>query len=99
VVAGSGGSGDEARMIVASTLLFLAEAVTPCTTTGTPRLGGGAVMVRPVGGVEALPFARLGPAKSVRKQARIRQTGAEAQGEEPDGRPPEGQCAAPISIA
>ena len=87
-------------MIVASTLLLLAETVTPCTTAGTPRLGGGAVLVRPVGSFEALPFERLGPTSDVRTRPEdIQQTGAAGEDDEPEGDAPEEQCEALISVA
>ena len=86
-------------MIVASTLLLLAEAVTPCTTAGTPRLGGGAVIIRPVGNFEAVPFERMGPATSVVKSGGIQQTGAAGQAREPESESSEQQCEALISIA
>ena len=100
MVARSGAARDCSDMIVASTLLLLAEAVTPCTTAGTPRLGGGAVMIRPVGRFEALPFERLGPTSDVRTRPDgIQQTGASGQEAEPESDAPEQQCQATISIA
>jgi hypothetical protein len=87
-------------MIAISTLLLLAETVTPCTTAGTPRLGGGAVLVRPVGSFEALPFERLGPTSDVREKPEgIQQAGAAALDDEAEGEPAEEQCEAVISIA
>ena len=87
-------------MIAASTLLLLAEAVTPCTTAGTPRLGGGAVVVRPVGTFDAVPFERLGPTDSVvTRPAEIQQTAAGTGAEEPEAEQPTEQCEAPISVA
>ena len=87
-------------MIAASTLLLLAETVvTPCTTAGTPRLGGGAVLVQPVGSFEALPFERLGPTTDVRTRSDdIQQTGAAGPEDDPESDAPE-QCEAVISIA
>ena len=86
-------------MIAASALLLLAEAMIPCTTAGTPRLGGGAVMERPVGGFEAVPFKPLGPATSVPKKPGIRQTGASGQQGQGEDNSSDHQCQAPISIA
>ena len=82
-------------MIAASAMLFLAQAVTPCTTAGLPRLGGGAVLLRPVTSFEAVPFVQLGPATSIRtKRESIQQTGATAgAGETPE------QCEAVLSHA
>ena len=72
-------------------MLFVAQAVTPCTTAGLPRLGGGAVLVRPVTNAEPVPFLPLGPTTSIRiKREGVQQVAAPAE------RP---QCEAAISIA
>ena len=77
-------------MIAAAAMLFVAQAVTPCTTAGLPRLGGGAVLIRPVNGATPPPFVQLGPTTSVvGGRDRIRRTSAE----------PVQQCEAVISIA
>ena len=87
-------------MIAISTLLLLAESVTPCTTAGTPRLGGGALMVRPVGSFEAAPLERLGPTYDVREKFEgIQQVGTAREEDEPESDAPEKQCEAVISIA
>ena len=84
-------------MIAASAMLFVAQAVTPCTTAGLPRLGGGAVLIRPVTNIEAVPFLQLGPTTSVRsKPERVQQVGATAP---PAAGMPTRQCEAVVSIA
>ncbi len=84
-------------MIAASAMIFLAQAVTPCTTAGLPRLGGGAVLLRPVTGEVTIPFLQLGPTTSVRARPdTIQQAGADRPSSE---RGAVGQCEAVISIA
>ena len=85
-------------MIAATALLMMAEAATACPP---PRLGGDAMLVRPVGTFDPLPFLRLGPVESVvERPTEIQQTGAETKPEKPDGDPPADQCeAVPISMA
>lgn len=79
-------------------MLFIAQAVVPCTTAGLPRLGGGAVLVRPVSGEALAPFLQLGPTTSVQaKPNAIQQTGAAH--ELPGAIDPAQQCEAVISIA
>lgn len=81
-------------------MLFLAQAVTPCTTAGKPRLGGGALLIRPVTSFEPLPFLVLGPATSVRtKREAIQQTGATSTSPAPEPDQPATQCEAVVSIA
>ena len=81
-------------------MLFLAQTVTPCTAAGTPRLGGGAVLVRPVTSFEQAPFQLLGPATSIRtKRHGIQQTGATSTPPPPEPEQPDQQCEATISIA
>ena len=88
-----------ANMIAASAMLLMVEALTPCTTAGLPRLGGGAVLVRPVTSFEPAPFIFLGPTTSIRsKPERIQQTAAQADAES-DDRASSPQCEAPISVA
>ena len=80
-------------MIAAPLMLFVAQAVTPCTTAGLPRLGGGAVLVRPVTQFERVPFVALGPTTSIRvKRDGVQQVATPAE-------PPAAQCQAVISIA
>ena len=87
-------------MIAASAMLLMVEALTPCTTAGLPRLGGGAVLVRPVTSLEPVPFLQLGPATNIRTRPnRIQQIGARAANEEPNAATPSQQCEAPISVA
>ena len=75
-------------------MLFVAQAVVPCTTAGLPRLGGGAVLIRPVTDAEPVPFLPLGPTTSVRvKRESVQQVAAPDEQSAPD------QCEAAISIA
>jgi hypothetical protein len=86
-------------MVAASAMLMVIEALTPCTTAGLPRFGGGAVLVRPVTSFEPVPFIHLGPTTSIRtKPERIQQTGAQTDTEAHDA-PSSQQCEAPFSIA
>lgn len=85
-------------MIAASAMLVLAQALTPCTTAGLPRLGGGAVLVRPVGAGTPAPFLQLGPTTSVRARPEaIQQAGVAVDA--PATGPAADQCEAVISIA
>lgn len=87
-------------MIAATAMLVLAQAVTPCTTAGTPRLGGGASLIRPVTGFEPVPFLLLGPATSIRsKRDGIQQTGATSTSPAPEPDRRNQQCKAVVSNA
>lgn len=87
-------------MSAAIALILLAEAASSCAPAGAARLGGGAVLVRPVGTFAPAPFERLGPAASVvAKSQGIRQTGAPSEAEEPDADPPAEQCETAVTIA
>ena len=83
-------------MIAASAMLLLAQAVTPCTTAGLPRLGGGAVLVRPVTSFEPVPFQLLGPAISIRTAPEEIQ---QVTSPKPEPKQPSQQCEAVVSIA
>ena len=82
-------------MSIAIALILAAEAATSCTA-GSSRLGGGAVLVRPVGTFEAAPFLELGPTTSiVTRPDAVQQVAADQA--EPDEAPedqPAEQCAA-----
>jgi hypothetical protein len=81
-------------MIAASALILLAQAAASCALPGSDRLGGDAMVVRPVGTFERVPFERLGPATDVRGDGgKIHQTQATAGAEPDSGRPAE-QCEA-----
>jgi hypothetical protein len=84
-------------MIAASALILLAEA-TSCALPGSDRLGGDAMVVRPVGTFEPIPFQRLGPATSVQgDDGKIHQTGATPEAnQEPDADRPAEQCEAVV---
>ena len=87
-------------MIAVPAMLLVAEALTPCTTAGLPRLGGGAVLVRPVTSFAEVPFLLLGPATSIRgKREGIQQTGATSTPPELKTDRPGQQCEAAISNA
>ena len=45
--------------------LMLADAAAPCAGADNARLGGGAMLIRPVGTDEAAPLVQLGPTVSV----------------------------------
>ena len=82
-------------MIAVTALILLAEAAVTCAPPGIGRLQGGAMLVRPVGTFEAVPFERLGPTTSVRKSPiDIQQTGAPTPAPKPEGNPPADQCEA-----
>ena len=83
-------------MIAASALILLAEAVTPCAAPGMPRLGGGALLVRPITTEGPVPFIRLGPATHiVTRSTDIQQIGARTG--EPEADPSPQQCE-PVAI-
>ena len=81
-------------MIAATALILMAEAVTACAP-GLPSLDGGAVLVRPVGTFEPVPFARLGPTESVvSRPTDVQQAAVPAQAEpQPGADQPPHQCA------
>ena len=64
-------------MSAAFALIMLAEAAATCAPA-PPRCAGGAVIVRPVGKANPVPFERLGPAAGIEKDKKVEQTGAEA---------------------
>jgi len=81
-------------MIAASALILLAQATVSCTLPGSDRLGGDAMIVRPVGTFERVPFERLGPATDIRSDGgKIHDTRATAEAEPDSDQPPE-QCEA-----
>lgn len=83
-------------MIAASVLILLAQAAASCALPGSERLGGDAMVVRPVGTLEAMPFQRLGPATDIRGDGgKIHQTEA-TSGAEPDSDRPAEQCEAVV---
>jgi hypothetical protein len=84
----------------ASTLLMLAEAVAACASPGGARLGGGAMVVRPVGTLEPMAVQPLGPTTSVvSRPTEIQQTGAAGKTDEPAAEEPAEQCeATPVEI-
>ncbi len=87
-------------MIAASAMLLFAQSVTPCTTAGTPRLGGGAVLVRPVTGFAAVPFLLLGPATSIRTKGEdIQQTSVTSTSPQSAPDRADRQCEAVVSNA
>jgi len=51
--------------MIAAALILLADAASPCAIADNARLGGGAMLVRPVGTDEAAPLVPLGPTVSV----------------------------------
>jgi hypothetical protein len=83
-------------MIAATALILLAQATASCALPGSERLGGDAMVVRPVGTFEPIPFERLGPAASVRDDGgKIHQTDATPEAsQEPDADRPAEQCKA-----
>jgi hypothetical protein len=82
-------------MIAASALILLAEATASCALPGSERLGGDAMVVRPVGTFEPIPFERLGPATSVQSDdGKIHQTEATPEANQPDADRPAEQCEA-----
>lgn len=83
--------------MIAATLLMMAEAAA-ATCAPVSRLGGDALLVRPVGTFEALPFERLGPVESVvSRPDEIQQADAEAEAEERRDELPD--CEPPVTIA
>ena len=82
-------------MSAAFALILLAEAAATCAPAA-PRFAGGAVIVRPVGRAEPVPFMRLGPATGIEKDKKVEQTGAEAPAKEPVKALP--RCEAPTHI-
>lgn len=84
-------------MIAFPIMLLAGQAITPCTTAGLPRLGGGAVLVRPVTSSSPVPFVALGPTTSIRvKRDGVTQVGASA---DPVAEALTPQCEAIVSIA
>ena len=83
-------------MSAAFALIILAEAATACAPA--PRFAGGAVIVRPVGRAEPVPFEHLGPATGIAKDKAIEQTGAEAPAKESEPARAAEPCEAPTHI-
>jgi hypothetical protein len=77
-------------------LILLAQATASCALPGSDRLGGDAMVVRPVGTFEPMPFERLGPATDIRGDGgKIHQTQATPKADkEPDADRPAEQCEA-----
>ena len=88
-------------MSAAIALLLLAETATTCAPVRTSRLGGHAVLVRPVGTFDAVPFERLGPSPGiVIKPSDMQRVAAMPTDGEPQGNPPPRPCETPgIAIA
>ena len=84
-----------AAMIAASALILLAQAAASCALPGGDWLAGDAMVVRPVGTFDPIPFERLGPATSVRDDGgKIHQTQAVPEANQPDAGRPAEQCEA-----
>ena len=83
-------------MSIAIALILSVEAAASCAA-GSSHLGGGAVLVRPVGTFEAAPFLELGPTTSiVTRPDAVQQVAADEAPETeagPEDQPAE-QCAA-----
>ena len=80
-------------MIGATAMLMLAEAASACAPLGSARLGGDAMLIRPVGTFDPVPFKLLGPTESVvERPTEIQQTAAETEAGKPEGEEPADQC-------
>ena len=80
-------------MTTAIVLMLLAEAATACAP-GSGRLAGGAILVRPVGTSDPMPFLQLGPTESiVSRPDDIQQVAAPAEPEQADEAVPVESCA------
>ena len=80
-------------MIAVSAFILMAQAAPPCAAPEASRLGGGALLVRPIGTNEPAPFIWLGPSTHVvTRSMEIEQTGATTGTPEAD--PPSQQCEA-----
>ena len=77
-------------MSAAFALIMLAEAATACAPS--PRFAGGAIIVRPVGRAEAVPFEHLGPATGIEKDKKVEQTGAQAPAKDHEPAEPSQPC-------
>ena len=85
-------------MIAAAALILLADVAAPCATADDARLGGGAMLVRPVGTDGAAPLVPLGPTVSVvTSPSEVQQVGAVKPNLTPPADQAPGQCPA-ISI-
>ena len=83
-------------MSAAIALILLADTATTCAPVGTSRLGGHAVLVRPVGTFDAVPFERLGPAPGiVIKPSDMQRVAATPTDDEPAGESPGRRCEIP----
>jgi hypothetical protein len=88
-------------MSAAIALVLLAETTTTCAPGGASRLGGHAILVRPVGTFDPVPFERLGPAPAiVIKPSDMQWVAATPTDDEPERSPPAHPCEMPgIAIA
>jgi len=77
-------------MSAAFALIMLAETAAACAPG--PRFAGGAVIVRPVGRAEAVPFEHLGPATGIEKDKKIEQTGAQTPAKDHEPAEPSQPC-------
>jgi hypothetical protein len=83
-------------MSAAIVLVLLAETATTCAPVGASRLGGHAVLVRPVGTFDAVPFERLGPApRIVIKPSDMQRVAATPGNGEAEGNSPVRACEMP----
>ena len=83
-------------MSAAIALILLAEAATTCAPVGVSRLGGHAVLVRPVGTLDPVPFERLGPAPGiVTRPSDVQQVAAAPNDDEAEGDSPARPCEMP----
>jgi len=82
-------------MITAAALILLADIAAPCATAENARLGGGAMLVRPVGTDGAAPLVELGPTLSVvTRPTEIQQVAAPKTADKPNAEPAADQCPA-----
>ena len=80
-------------MTSALALILLAQAAAPCPASGAVQLGGGAILVRPVGIDEAPPLVPLGPAPAlISQEGEIHQTGAAREPRQKGADPALAQC-------
>lgn len=81
--------------MIAAAMILLADVAAPCATTENARLGGGAMIVRPVGTDGAAPLVQLGPTVSVMTTpTEIQQVGASNPADKADAEPAADQCPA-----
>lgn len=84
------------QMTAAIAMILLAEATSTCAPVSASRLGSHAILVRPVGTFDPVPFERLGPAPEiVIKPSDVQRVAAAPKDDDAEGDSPARPCEMP----